>query len=66
MEYLSSLDAVERVEPLRITYSKEFKKEFMLRYHPRFMRDAGSPEGKESAWQTRTTRGASPTASSAR
>lgn len=22
-----------------------------------FMRDAGSPEGKESAWQTRTIRG---------
>lgn len=31
-----------------------------------FMRDAGSPEGKESAWQTRTIRGASPTTSSAR
>ena len=31
-----------------------------------FMRDAGSPEGKESAWRTRTTRGASPTTSSAR
>ena len=31
-----------------------------------FMRDAGPPEGKESAWQTRTTRGASPTTSSAR
>lgn len=30
--YLRSLDAVERAEPLRITYSKEFKAEFMRRY----------------------------------
>ncbi|MFC2705960.1 MAG: HTH domain-containing protein [Olsenella profusa] len=33
MEHLSSLDAVRRVEPLRITYSREFKSEFMIRYH---------------------------------
>lgn len=32
LEYLRSLDAVERAEPLRITYSKEFKEEFMGRY----------------------------------
>lgn len=33
LEYLRSLDAVERAEPLRITYSKTFKSEFMKRYH---------------------------------
>ena len=33
LRYLRSLDAVERAEPLRITYSKEFKREFMRRYH---------------------------------
>lgn len=32
LSYLRSLDAVERAEPLRITYSKEFKAEFMRRY----------------------------------
>ena len=32
MTYLSSLDAVERVDPLRITYSLAFKEEFMRRY----------------------------------
>lgn len=33
LRYLRSLDAVERAEPLRITYSKEFKREFMRRHH---------------------------------
>ena len=33
LKYLRSLDAVERAEPLRIAYSKEFKREFMRRYH---------------------------------
>lgn len=33
LKYLRSLDAVGRAEPLRITYSKEFKREFMRRYH---------------------------------
>lgn len=33
LKYLRSLDAVDRAEPLRITYSKEFKREFMRRYH---------------------------------
>ena len=33
LRYLRSLDAVERAEPPRITYSKEFKREFMRRHH---------------------------------
>ncbi len=33
LKHLRSLDAVERAEPLRITYSKEFKREFMRRCH---------------------------------
>ncbi len=33
LRYLRSLDAVERAEPLRITCSKEFKREFMRRCH---------------------------------
>jgi putative transposase len=32
LSYLRSLDAVDRAEPLRITYSKQFKREFMRRY----------------------------------
>ena len=33
LRHLRSLDAVERAEPPRITYSKEFKREFMRRHH---------------------------------
>ena len=33
LRHLRSLDAVERAEPLRITCSKEFKREFMRRCH---------------------------------
>ena len=33
LRHLRSLDAVERAEPLRITYSKEFEREFMRRHH---------------------------------
>ena len=33
LRYLRSLDAVERAEPPRITYSKEFEREFMRRHH---------------------------------
>ena len=33
LSYLRSLEAVGRAEPLRITYSKQFKEEFMQRYH---------------------------------
>ena len=33
LSYLNSLDAVERATPLRITYSKQFKEEFMQRLH---------------------------------
>uniref|UniRef100_UPI003AB7667C HTH domain-containing protein n=1 Tax=Parafannyhessea umbonata TaxID=604330 RepID=UPI003AB7667C len=33
LRHLRSLDAVERAEPPRITYSKEFEREFMRRHH---------------------------------
>lgn len=33
LRYLRSLDAVERAEPLRITCSREFRREFMRRCH---------------------------------
>ena len=33
LSYLRSLDVVERAEPLKITYTKQFKEDFMRRYN---------------------------------